>query len=146
MHLTLKFLGETPKDQVPFIERIIKEIAKKHSSFELGTEKLGAFPSKERPRVIFLELRDEKGALPSLFQDLEEKLTVLGFKKEERAFHPHLTFGRMRSHKGKEGLKNIWEKEKLKSNFPVKKIIFFQSRLNPQGAIHEVLTEADFRE
>jgi 2'-5' RNA ligase len=50
----------------------------------------------KRPRVLWIGVHEETGALATLQRDIEKSLAPLGFEPERRAYHPHLTLGRTR--------------------------------------------------
>ena len=97
IHLTLKFLGETPADKVPAIERALAEAATGVGPFALSLGELGTFPDprRGRPRVIWVGLSGELQPLAELQKRLETSLAGLGFAPEERPFSPHLTLARV---------------------------------------------------
>jgi 2'-5' RNA ligase len=93
-HLTLKFLGEVRGDRVGRIDEILARVAAGCQPFSAGLGGFGAFPSVRRPRVLWLGV-EPSPALRCLKQDVEWGLADLGFERETRAFHPHLTLGRV---------------------------------------------------
>jgi RNA 2',3'-cyclic 3'-phosphodiesterase len=98
-HLTLKFLGEVRAERVPAIEAILHRVAAAAPSFSADLRGFGAFPSIRRPRVLWLGV-EPTAALRCLKQDVEWGLADLGFERETRAFHPHLTLGRVAEDSG----------------------------------------------
>lgn len=147
MHLTLKFLGEIEKEKIPEVESILKEISGKYSSFPLRLKGTGSFPpGKKNPRVLWLGIEAGK-SLKSLQFQIEKSLEKLGFPREKREFHPHLTLGRMKfySHLGGVLSKLEKEKETIFGEMIVEKIIFFQSILKPTGAEYKVLSEFELK-
>ena len=98
-HVTLKFLGEVRKDRVPPIEAVLSDVASATPSFSAELGGFGAFPTVRRPRVIWLGV-EATPELRCLKQDLEWSLGELGFEVETRAFHPHVTLGRVRKRHG----------------------------------------------
>jgi 2'-5' RNA ligase len=96
MHVTMKFLGETPADEVVLIRGSMDQIASLHSPIQITIENLGCYPNKRKPRVIWVGIREDSGALEALHSQLEQGMQELGFPKEKRRFHPHLTLGRVR--------------------------------------------------
>ncbi len=88
-------------------------------------------------------LVDEKEVLVYFQKQLEEELEKIGFKPEERAFHPHLTLGRMKSSKGREELAGRMERHKEEEfgDFQVEKVVLFKSDLKPTGPIYTPLRE-----
>jgi len=95
IHLTVKFLGETPANKIADISSTIEEICNQISRFSMVCCGIGAFPNIKQPTVIWLGLE----APPELLQlqrELETSLSQHGFAAEKRAFSPHLTLGRTR--------------------------------------------------
>ncbi|MBI4340017.1 MAG: RNA 2',3'-cyclic phosphodiesterase [Chloroflexi bacterium] len=95
VHLTLKFLGETPEEQMEAIGDALTLVAGSIPPFCLEVRGAGAFPNMRSPRVAWLGLDGETGALARVQGRLEDALVDLGFPAEERDFSPHLTLGRV---------------------------------------------------
>jgi 2'-5' RNA ligase len=95
LHLTLKFLGECPPDQMVQIEEAIERAAARNQPIQLNLGGYGAFPALRNPRVLWLGV-EATPPLRVLKQDLEWEFSPLGFPRETRAFQPHLTLGRAR--------------------------------------------------
>ncbi|MCB4757400.1 MAG: RNA 2',3'-cyclic phosphodiesterase [Elusimicrobia bacterium] len=95
-HLTLKFLGECELPKVEEMKPVITEIAARHPVLHLGLHSGGAFPEGRSPRVLWTAVGGDTGVLLTLAQTLEEALVSLGFPKENRSFHPHLTVARVK--------------------------------------------------
>ncbi len=93
-HLTLKFLGEVRSERVVGIETIVHRVASGSPTFSAHLGGFGAFPTIRRPQVLWLGV-EPTPALRCLKQDIEWALADLGFEREMRAFHPHLTLGRV---------------------------------------------------
>lgn len=94
MHLTLKFLGQTPEDLVPSIADALAAAARRSRPFTIDLGNPGGFPNTRRPRVLWAAVRGDLDALADLRQNVEEMVAPLGFPTEDRAFRPHLTLGR----------------------------------------------------
>ncbi len=92
-HVTLKFLGATPADHVPWLEESVGDIASAHRRAAVEVRGLGAFPAVERARVLWAGVDDPEAGLDALVTDLETALASK-FRKEMRRFHPHLTVAR----------------------------------------------------
>ncbi len=143
VHLTLKFLGEVGEGEVPALRGALDETARRHSPFGLSAGGLGAFPSSERPRVIWAGLEGDRESLSRLVADLEEACSSLGFAPEDRPYHPHLTLGRVKSPAGAGGLEKVFREARADSLGPlgVDVILLMKSTLSADGALHEVLSE-----
>lgn len=143
MHLTLKFLGETSDKDVLRMRSALDPVAKSHQSFDLIFQGTGVFPpGKKPPRVLWVGVL-ENIFLKQLQQKIEKEMEKLGFPREEREFHPHLTIGRVKIPFHLESL--LQEMEKFKDmpfgEMSVSKLSFFQSILKPSGAEYHILSE-----
>ena len=143
IHLTLKFFGNIDESRIDPIVKSIERPTQTISPFSLKVRGVGAFPHLKNPRVIWMGLVDGKEVLVSFQKQLEEELEKIGFKPEERAFHPHLTLGRMKSSKGREELAGRMERHKEEEfgNFQVERVVLFKSDLKPTGPIYTPLRE-----
>lgn len=146
-HLTLKFLGEVEASQIPAITNACLEVATHVSAFSLRLQKTGVFPNLKQPKVLWAGLASEGDELSQLQQRVEANLQPLGFAKESRAFHPHLTLGRVKS------LANIAAvTAKLLTcplpqlSFPVCELVVMQSQLHSSGSIYTPLATVKLRE
>ncbi len=98
IHLTLKFLGETPVERLPDIYRALEAVARHAAGGDFTLQGLGCFPNSRRPRVIWVGVAEgpPTGWLTLLQQAVEEAMAHFGYPPERRAFHPHLTLGRVK--------------------------------------------------
>ena len=143
IHLTLKFFGNIDEPRIEPIIQSIDGLIRVTSPIPLKVRGVGAFPHLKNPRVIWVGLVDGKAALIDLQKQLERELEKIGFESEDRAFHPHLTLGRMKSSKGKEGLVGMMTRyqEEEFGDFQAERIILFKSDLRPTGPIYTALRE-----
>jgi 2'-5' RNA ligase len=102
-HLTLQFLGDTNETDVPAIARALVRAAEGHEPLSLRYGGLGAFPEPARARVVWAAVGAETAGgeadpapLVALARSVGEALRPLGFPTEGRAWHPHVTLGRLR--------------------------------------------------
>jgi 2'-5' RNA ligase len=147
MHLTLKFLGEINEEKVPWIERVLKRISEKYEPFPLRVKGTGYFPPKSKtPRVLWVAV-EEVESLKRLQSDMEEEMETLGFPKERRTFHPHLTLGRVKTSSDIKETLQFFEKHRDKNfgEMEAQKITFFRSVLKPSGAEYSVLSEFELK-
>ncbi len=147
MHLTLKFLGEIGRERVPEIEDVLIRISKNYEPFVLKFKGTGSFPpGKKNPRVLWVGI-EEGETLRALQSQLEGELEKLGFPKEKRKFHAHLTLGRVKSFFNLRETLSLLEKyrERNFGEMEAEKITFFQSILKTAGAEYSVLSEFEFK-
>lgn len=95
IHLTLKFLGDTPASRVPEVATALRRACAGVTPFEFSVEGRGCFPNFRRPRVVWVAVRDRWQTLAQLQSAIEREVAPLGWPTEERGFSPHLTLGRI---------------------------------------------------
>lgn len=91
-HLTLRFIGEQSQSQAEQLSAALKETAGNIPVFELTINKLGKFDKGNR-KIIWAGLQ-KSNELEALYSQLESVLVKYGYKKEDRAFNPHITLAR----------------------------------------------------
>jgi 2'-5' RNA ligase len=108
-HVTLKFLGETDPDRLPEIEDALADAVEGAGvgPFEATVEGLGAFPSTEYIRVVWLGIGRGSEQLTRLHEAIEGRTTDLGFDPEDHAFTPHVTIARMNHAGGKKLVQRV---------------------------------------
>ena len=147
MHLTLKFLGDVPDTETPDICRVVSQVTAGFEPFEIVCRGAGAFPNIQAPRTLWIGIEDGAAELKSLQTALDDALkSELGYGKEQRGFHPHLTIGRVkREPPGSAGeLARLLEQH---SEFDadlavVDEIVTFASFLDRHGPTHEAICRA----
>ena len=93
-HLTLRFLGPTDPDRIPWIEdRLARAAAAIALPFVVAVRGLGAFPSPRRARVLWVGLDDADGSLGRLAAGVQEAIAA-EYPPERRPFSPHVTVAR----------------------------------------------------
>lgn len=95
LHLTLKFFGEVAPERLDVIEEAIGFAVQGTGALPLQLTEVGAFPSPQRPRVLWIGLTAPP-PLEALRDRLEQKCEAIGFPPEGTPFTPHITLGRVR--------------------------------------------------
>ncbi|MGW8223258.1 MAG: RNA 2',3'-cyclic phosphodiesterase [Syntrophobacteria bacterium] len=141
IHLTLKFLGNIQPAQVEDIARAVAQEVLNEPPITLGAAGLGAFPSRRKPRVIWIGMEGEVQRLIRIQSRLENALEPLGFDREKRLFRPHLTIGRVKDRRRLQSLIDAMAELKIPEfdSFDVTEIILYKSDLRPTGAIYTKL-------
>ncbi len=141
IHLTLKFLGDIPLDDVVSVGEAMVKAAGDQAPVSIAARGIGVFPGYNRPRVLWIGLSGQMHELSGIQQRLDTALIKIGFPGETRPFRGHLTIGRIRgpvdSHRFHQALRAAEHFESR--TFTIKNIIFFQSELHPDGAIYTQL-------
>ncbi len=103
VHLTLQFLGNIAPSQVEAMQDRLARVAQQNPPFEVQVRGVGVFPHLANPRVVWVGARANP-ALSQLQREVERELEALGFRAEQRPFHPHLTLMRLKSSRNRDSL------------------------------------------
>jgi len=95
LHVTMKFLGEVAPHRVDEITEATTCAVAGAKPFSLWISGFGAFPSVQRPRVVWVGC-EPAPPLELLQHRVEQEMDRIGFPLEGRPFHPHITLGRVR--------------------------------------------------
>ena len=139
LHLTLKFLGEVRAETGERVREAVARVAEKTPPFTLRMQGAGAFPTLRRPRVVWLGA-EASPELRCLKHDLEWELAPLGFEREVRAFHPHVTLGRAQKDARAGDFRDFEELVaglSFKAEIPVRTVDLMESHLSRRGARYE---------
>jgi 2'-5' RNA ligase len=141
IHLTLKFLGNIHPAQVEDIALAVAEEVRDEPPITLGAAGLGAFPSRKKPRVIWIGMEGEVQRLSRIQARVENALEPLGFVREKRVFQPHLTIGRVKDRRRLQTLIDAMATLDMEpfNSFDADEIILYKSDLRPTGAIYTKL-------
>lgn len=136
IHLTLKFLGEVEAAREDEIAGGIAAAVGGAKLFPLPVGGFGAFPSAQRPRVVWVGL-EPVPPLELLQHRVEQEMERLGFPTEGRPFHPHLTLGRVKRDARPAalgGLATDLDSLVYETEVSVESVDLMQSTLTPRGA------------
>ena len=143
IHFTLKFLGEIDETKCEDVKKVLNGVA--FSQFEISLKGVGGFPNLRNPRVVWVGV-EKKGEekLIALANEVEMKLTTLGFQKDKKS-KPHLTIFRVK--------KKIDDISSVMKGFEsmnfgteiVSKIKLKKSVLSPKGPEYSDLLEVNAR-
>ncbi|MCD6291604.1 MAG: RNA 2',3'-cyclic phosphodiesterase [Anaerolineae bacterium] len=147
IHLTLKFLGDTPRARLPEIEEALQEACSAFTALDMAIEGRGCFPNFRRPNVIWIAVRDPGNALAQLQEAVEAHIAPLGWPKEARPFRPHLTLGRVdrrASSRDRAAIGAIVEALEVEqiATVHVTSVSLMRSDLRPTGAVYTRLFSA----
>ena len=92
LHITLKFLGNIQESMVNKIDSILSSI--NYTSFNISFKNPGVFLNRGKPKVFFINIFSD--SLKNITLLIDNKLEMLGFKKDDRDFRPHLTLARVK--------------------------------------------------
>ena len=138
IHLTLKYIGYIEKEDLINLNIIINDAVCSVEPFSISIGNIGAFPSLNKPRVVFVCVQERGNNLLRIFEKLDKGVGQLGIKKESKKYVGHITLGRVKSQKNISKLKNtlnaglecFFGREKVTS------LSLIQSKLTPTGPLY----------
>jgi 2'-5' RNA ligase len=140
IHLTLKFLGDVSVSNLKILTEMIQAEISSHHQFEISVGGSGAFPNIRQPRIIWVGV-EAPTELTAIKNGIEATTGRLGYTREERAFSPHLTLGRVSRNITSLEVKVITKVlETTRVGFLgatcIEKVHLYRSDLQPSGAVY----------
>ncbi len=131
-HITIKFFGEITDTKAKEIKDMLASCGP-YSPIGTSLKDIDAFPGRRRPRVIVATMEEGVDIIRSIYHDIEDRLTVLGFDREKRDFTPHITFGRIKVPAPllERDIANL-----EKRRFTIDNIVLYKSILAREGATY----------
>jgi RNA 2',3'-cyclic 3'-phosphodiesterase len=143
-HVTLKFFGWTRDAALGAIVDALDEAGRGTPRFTIKCARLGGFPTLEKASVIWAGIEDQSGALDALAKRIESAATRLGFAPEQRAFHPHVTIGRLRETRPvREVVLPV--SEQMFGDARVDSMTLFESETKSSVSVYKELRRIDFK-
>jgi 2'-5' RNA ligase len=142
MHVTLAFLGQQPEERLDILRDLGARAAAVSRPGVLKLGQAGSFGGRTAPRVLWMGLDGDLGALQALQSNLNAALKQAAFDVEERAFSPHVTLARRRE--SARGGAPAWPPTRAfnqSPEFPMQRLTLFESRLSPRGPTYIHLGE-----
>ncbi|NLJ56988.1 MAG: RNA 2',3'-cyclic phosphodiesterase [Firmicutes bacterium] len=160
LHITLKFLGEQDEAALCILEKSLQELGEKTAAFTLSLAGLGAFPSLNNPRVLWIGTEEGTRQLCNLAEEIEQRSKILNFQQHSeqyskgkplrvsrQQFRPHITLGRKKK-KGEilGAANNIFTEPRVcKNKLWVDRFCLMQSKLYPTGPVYTTVREFLFK-
>jgi 2'-5' RNA ligase len=136
-HVTVAFLGDTPRGEVGPIADAVREGAQGLGPHEGTARGLGAFPDPSRASVVWVGVDGTR--LTPLAEGVREALDARGIGYDDRHdFHPHVTVARLRDEEDLTTLTQPHERTDFGA-FPVDRVVLYESNLTPDGPEYEAL-------
>lgn len=146
-HITLKFLGSVPEETAADIVAVLDEAVGGLPAYTYAIRGLGGFPTPTRPRVVWAGI-DDGGQTAELSKPIERAMGWLGFKPEDRDFHPHITLGRVKTPRWLEkpdALAEIGQGLEVEG-LRALDVTLFESKLSPKGATYIAISRASLKD
>jgi 2'-5' RNA ligase len=134
LHITLKFLGETPEPSIPTINDFLSVYVRGISSFNFRLKGVGVFGSLYAPRVIWTGL-EPFIEITGMMHNIQRDFMPIGFEKDRQNHVPHLTLGRVHSLRDRKLFQQVLDQHKgfLGAVHGVDCLILYESILKQEG-------------
>jgi 2'-5' RNA ligase len=131
IHLTLRFLGDTPPEKIERLQPALESAASACEPSDATIGGLGTFPGRGRPpRVLWVGLELPPPVL-TLQRACERAAVGAGFPPEDRPFHGHLTLARFRGRISRPALPPV-----NLGTTRLDTLVLFRSELRTVGAVY----------
>ena len=143
MHLTLRFLGEVPEEEVGRLRDALDGVPP--VDVQLALKEAGTFGPASRTAVVWLAIGGDGDGLRALADRVEAAVVSLGFEPERRPFRPHVTLARVDRRASGAQRRTVAEAvERLPapppSPFTARAVALVRSHLGRGGPRYEVLS------
>ncbi len=138
-HLTLKFLGETSREE---LDDLVTDLGPRLAGCGPVTVTLGGagfFPNPRRPRVAWIG--GTADGVEPVVAAVERACTNRGFPADQRRWSLHLTQARIDRPWPEEAVQRFleWGRGIRPGPFRCDEVVLFESRLQPGGAVYTPL-------
>jgi 2'-5' RNA ligase len=149
IHVTLRFLGNVPTPELPKLETALKEACRGRAAWAMRIGAWGCFPDIYRPRVLWLGLEDNSGALLSLQAVIATATRAWG-ESDDRPFHAHVSLARCKDPRPRfrHALAPLLGQHPLSESveWRVRQVDLMESQLTAGGAKYSILASAPLPE
>jgi len=140
IHLTVRFLGATPRKAVEEIAAAMPEKLADFQTLRVKVEGTGVFPAPTRPRVLWLGVTGDIPQLQVLEETIHQVVGPMGFPREKREYIPHVTLGRVRyPQKITPDVSKFLHAEYEPVECPLEVLHLYESRPGEKGVIYTPL-------
>ena len=137
-HINLHFLGDLTESEVQIVRNALKAVVGKFGQISLSLTGIGAFPSKNNPRVLFLGVREKDGTkMVNLQRELGVILKKESFDVNERPFIAHVTICRIKNFVA--GKLDFVGEEMADTEFQIDSFELMESLLTPAGPEYKMI-------
>lgn len=141
-HVTLKFLGFTREDAIAAVRDALDDALVGVAPLKFRVARLGAFSSLDKASVLWAGV--EGTPLDDVAMRVDQAMAAIGFASEKRAFHAHVTLGRLRETRPVRDLV-LPLSEQMFSDTRVDGVTLFESETKSSGSVYRDLHRVSFK-
>jgi RNA 2',3'-cyclic 3'-phosphodiesterase len=143
-HLTLRFLGNVAIERIEELAGKLRFACDDFAPIKIKAERIGFFPERGFPRVIWISVSDERQQLNPLRRCIQTSTIEFTSEPAENEFAGHITLGRAKKIRRREAetLTTLATTMRQRSfgEWTAGNIELLRSELLPDGAHHTVVT------
>lgn len=147
LHLTVRFLGDTPERKVDAIRERLEDAARAVPAFRASVGAPGAFGPRNSPQVLWFGIADGSSQLLQLEERIDAPLSKLGFPRDGKPWHAHITVAR----NPRKVRFESWSEELARSGLPglplaVDSMAMYSSLTKPDGPAYTLVWSVRLKE
>jgi 2'-5' RNA ligase len=141
LHLTVHFFGVIEEQRAAAALDAVQPVVDRTEHFHVVLDRLGAFPPRGTPRVLWLGHARDNAPLTTLALECGQALAATGFEVEHRAYHAHCTLGRPRL-SWSDAARAAWDTSVTEAanqteiRFTARRLVLFESKPAQGGAVY----------
>jgi 2'-5' RNA ligase len=142
-HVTLAFLGWTGLPAIGRVCDALEAAAVRDGRIAFRTTRLGAFPSLDQASVLWAGIEDS-GALAALAGAVGDAMASLGFPRDSRPHHPHVTIARLRNTRAVREIV-LPMAEQMFGDSRIDSMTLFESETKSSGSVYREVRKIAFQ-
>jgi RNA 2',3'-cyclic 3'-phosphodiesterase len=139
LHITVHFFGTVDDARAATAVDSVLPVARRTAAFEVLLDRLGAFPPRGAPRVLWLGPPNNIAPLTALVEECRTALRDASFDVESRPYRAHCTLGRPQVPWSDE-VRAAWTSAGAQPapvmRFTASRLVLYESRPAPGGAAY----------
>jgi 2'-5' RNA ligase len=143
-HVTLAFLGWTGLETIDRVCDALATAVAGENRTTFRTSRLGAFSTLDHASVLWAGTEDA-AVLTGLARSIGEAMAGLGFAREARPYHPHVTIARLRSPRAIREIV-LPMAEQMFGDTRIDGVTLFESETKSSGSVYRELAKISFRQ
>jgi 2'-5' RNA ligase len=147
-HLTLRFLGNVPVGRINDLSDELRLACRHFLALQLRAERIGFFPERGFPRVIWTAVLNKDQQLPLLNNAIQSATQEFTSEPAEKEFAGHITLGRAKKIRRREAEMLTQLADKMRERFfgewIANGVELFRSDLLPDGMHHSLIGTLPF--